>query len=51
MIASDPVVRLERWRMLARAVSVEQCRHLGRSGFPMLARELLRLRGDAESEQ
>lgn len=45
-----PAITPERWRQLIRtAISAEQCRHLGRAGFPALSRRLLHLRGDEEA--
>ncbi len=43
----DPAMRLARWRNLAeKQISIAVCADLATQGFPELARELLRLRGD-----
>ena len=45
----DPAVRLENWRNIARRhISAETCDRLARNGFPELAVELMRQRGDIE---
>jgi hypothetical protein len=43
----DPAARLGFWHQLARGhISHKTCVHLARGGFPELAAEFLRLRGD-----
>jgi hypothetical protein len=45
----DPTVRLAYWRNIARRhISVQTCMDLADKGFPELARELMRQRGDIE---
>lgn len=47
LLNPDPAVRLATWHGLARRhVSVEMCTRLARGGFPGIARDLMRLRGD-----
>lgn len=48
----DPAVRLAAWHNLARQhITVEHCMSLARNGFPELAAELMRQRGDLPDEQ
>jgi hypothetical protein len=43
----DPAVRLKNWHALAREhISAEMCTRLAHNGFPDLALELMRQRGD-----
>jgi hypothetical protein len=45
----DPAVRLATWRQIAREhIPIELCMDLADRGFPELARELMRQRGDVE---
>lgn len=45
----DPAVRLANWYAIAREhISTEMCDRLARNGFPDLALELLRQRGDLQ---